>query len=202
MKSKESFILKPVFGNLKERGLNEIDPLVYCALRSFCTTQTLKQDNKCTVSIKEIAERCNCLTKDVKTSLKRMQMLGMFSAIKDKGNSKRKSYSFSSTFQFQKIPKEVLNLPNLSGFNKGILLSILEHNNFGCIGVRNSIALKIGVSKKRFGLAIVKLVKAKCLIEEVLIGCEGFFEPVILLGEGDIEYGDGDYISYKDYEDE
>lgn len=188
MNNTTSFILKPIFGDLNEKGLKIQDILIYIAIRSFKTS-----NHKCYPRYTDISEISGCSTKVIRNGIKRLQSAGFLKVFKIEKSKHKFAYTFNDDLQFQLIPDDIFFAEDLSVKEKATLLVINEHNEEGFAGVGVEIAENADLPLKTFKKCYEKL-KSECYLFEDIDYCDidNVFLPFIFLWSDRINLGSGE----------
>lgn len=125
MNNKSRFILKPRFNNMAELGLTYKDQLIYLSIRSFYNTK----DKYCYPSYKAIAARAGVSTKTVAASVKRLDSAKLIEVWPIGKTRRYHAYKFPDAECLQKIPYGILDIPDLTMYERSMLIMLFEYLN-------------------------------------------------------------------------
>lgn len=183
------FVCKPVFGDLTIQGLKLIDPLIYVA----CKATNPKYLDKSKMPLTDIAELCNCSTKAVKKSLKRL-IKASYIVEKDYSNV----LAYCTDYPFQNIPTDIFRASDLSTIEKATMLVLAEYNDegFGWIGLENAIESGLYINEFLNSYESLKY-KGYLFEEEDYCDIDNKNELYIYLTGTQIDWGSGEKFSLR-----
>lgn len=122
--NKNRFILKPRFNNMTALDLSYKDQLIYLAIRSFYNSK----DKYCYPSYKAIAKKAGVTPKTVSASVKRLRASRLIDVWTIVGKPRHSfAYKFPDCETYQKIPYVLLDIPDLTSFERGMLILLFEY---------------------------------------------------------------------------
>lgn len=135
-------VLKPLFGNLKEKNLVYKDILTYITIRSFYNSIS----KFCYPSLKDISTLSGLSTKVVKSSIKRLENAGYLNTQDVSKSWARRIYTFENDLVFQKVSLDLLLEKDLSPSEKAFFLLVMEYAQDESYDSPQDIAQKTGMS--------------------------------------------------------
>ncbi len=110
---------------MAELGISYKDQLIYLAIRSFYNTK----DKYCYPSYKAIAARAGVSAKTVSASVKRLDSAKMIEVWAIGKTRRYHAYKFPDAEYLQKIPYGILDIPDLTMYERTMLIMLIEYLN-------------------------------------------------------------------------
>jgi len=123
------FIAMPLFVHLKQQRLQSLDVLTYVAIRSFYNTE----DGYGYPPYEKIMERSGLGRTFLAQSIKRLELAGYLNIKHSNRDGTCNQYKFGKLFYFERVPYEFLNVPDLTKYEKAILLCIRQFFHHGLL---------------------------------------------------------------------
>lgn len=138
-----SFIYKPNFGNLADKGLQYKDVITYIGIRSFYN----EKDKFCFPSYRTLVKRIGCSIKFLRESIERLQTSGYLQILKVSSMRPRHYYKFEDVGTFTRIPFEMLTDDELKIGEKATLAVLQEYCSSGVSYTKlEDVAIQAGLS--------------------------------------------------------
>lgn len=134
-------VLKPLFGNLKEKNLTYRDILTYITIRSSHKSK----DKFCYPSLNEISKLSGLSVKVIKPSIKRLEDAGYLEVKEVAKSWAKRIYTFDYDGMFQEVHLALLFDNDLSVNEKAFLLLVMEYAQDESYDSPKDIASKSGI---------------------------------------------------------